>query len=315
MPARLRLTGGPRASGLGPPRILDVLQKASGPEALWHPCPQARGPRPEAGGPRPASARRQRAPKIAVPTRTCVAPHAIATSKSPHIPIDSTGSGAPSCARGDRGARGARRSTAGSPRDLPTAAASSSARRAGRSRRPRSRARASSASPRRDAALGRLAREVDREQHRLHAPPARFASSSASSTLSTAWTSATCPATSFALLRCSRPMKCQRTSAAELARAWRRAPARSSRRSRSRPRRPRRAPPSAGWVLETATIVTSGGIAARARARGVDPGAHLRPALGDRRLTPGSRARTAAPARRPRAAPRAPRRAAARSRS
>ena len=109
---------------------------------------------------------RERAPKIAVPMRTWVAPHAIATSKSPLMPIDSTGSGAPSASRSAIAQRAQRLEARGrgssSGGGIVIRPSSADVRRS-----PAIARASSSAVVERDAALGRLAGDVDREQDRL----------------------------------------------------------------------------------------------------------------------------------------------------
>src|SRR3569623_251811 len=96
--------------------------------------------------------------------RTCVAPHAIAASKSLLIPIDSTGSGPSSPASRSRSARSASKYRRGSWSG------------GGIVIRPSSRmfgvaatARARGGIGLGNAALARLTGDIDRDQHRLHA--------------------------------------------------------------------------------------------------------------------------------------------------
>ena len=147
--------------------------------------------------------------KIAVPTRTSVEPSRIASSKSADIPIDSSGSGAPSCSRAPPRAAAAPRRTGGRPGPRGAGTSGRGARRPGT---PQPLAELERRL-RRDPALLRLAADVDLDERRQRAAPGPLRQLAGErGTVDGVDERTATGATYLALLACRWPMKCQRSS-------------------------------------------------------------------------------------------------------
>ena len=211
----------------GPSQTI-VLRNTDMLASLRQPSSTLDGPRPLLTAPivadrTRARGRRTEAPRC--PTRTIVAPSPIAASKSPAHPHR-----AARAVRGRRPARAAPRSAGGDRRSAGGTVMSPSTRHAGVAADVDERRGRVRVAP----ALLRLASHVDLHEHR--ARRARGARSRRRArSRSTECHSATYGARRRTLLRCSRPMKCQRGAGVrrrERRRPWPRAPGRGSRRGR-----------------------------------------------------------------------------------
>ena len=152
-----------------------------------------------------------RRPKIAVPTRTIVAPSAIAASRSArhaHRQRVEREAVARSCVeqRAQRAMRRALRVEVGAPaRESPSGRAAAAA------AAPRPPRASAGDLVRRDAALGRLAADVDLQadlQRRQVGRPLLATGARAIFSRSTEWTQSKCSATTRVLLLCSGPIRC-----------------------------------------------------------------------------------------------------------
>ena len=200
-----------------------------------------------------------RAPKIAVPTRTSVAPSAIAASRSADMPIDSVSTARPA-------ARHARRSTRASARNCARCRATSSVGSA-MPMRPRSASRGSARDRLRERAGRRpgatplfdasplMLTWTQTSSGGRSAGRARDEPLARSSARSIVCTQAKRSAATRALLLCSGPIRCHSMPARSASRVHlgQRLPARSSRRTRAARARATARTASAGNVLLTAS--------------------------------------------------------------